>query len=216
MNDLEAQPRTIIMVSREGHCLTDLLTPADAGRPLTSSRSSAASRFAPVAELRWRPLPQHSRLKDAKAQAEPAPLASSPPKTLTIVPGALHANPLRRGLLPLIPQGRRVIDIHHSFLPSSRAHARAGPCGVKLIGAGLTTTVFADLDEGPIISRTSSSPADSRRTWWRWPGRGAPRLAQAVRFHAGVVLMNGNRTVSSRAEAARGRTKAGARSAHAG
>ena len=95
----------------------------------------------------------------------------------------------------------RVINIHHSFLPSFKgakpyhqAHAR----GVKLIGA-TAHYVTADLDEGPIIEQdvTRASHADSPVVLQR-KGQDVERrvLAQAVKWHAEHrVLLNGNRTV---------------------
>ena len=95
----------------------------------------------------------------------------------------------------------RVINIHHSFLPSfkgARPYAQAHDRGVKLIGA-TAHYVTADLDEGPIIEQdvTRVSHADSTPDMVAL-GQDVERrvLAQAVRFHAERrVLMNGNRTV---------------------
>ena len=73
----------------------------------------------------------------------------------------------------------RVINIHHSFLPSfkgARPYAQAHERGVKLIGA-TAHYVTADLDEGPIIEQdvTRVSHADSTpRHGGPRPGRGAP------------------------------------------
>jgi len=95
----------------------------------------------------------------------------------------------------------RVINIHHSFLPSfkgARPYAQAHDRGVKLIGA-TAHYVTADLDEGPIIEQDVPrvSHADSTPDMVAL-GQDVERrvLAQAVRFHAERrVLMNGNRTV---------------------
>ena len=95
----------------------------------------------------------------------------------------------------------RVINIHHSFLPSfkgARPYAQAHERGVKLIGA-TAHYVTADLDEGPIIEQdvTRVTHADSTRDMVEL-GQDVERrvLAQAVRWHAERrVLMNGNRTV---------------------
>ncbi|MGV2448146.1 UNVERIFIED_CONTAM: formyltetrahydrofolate deformylase, partial [Bacillus sp. ATCC 13368] len=95
----------------------------------------------------------------------------------------------------------RVINIHHSFLPSfkgARPYAQAHERGVKLIGA-TAHYVTADLDEGPIIGQdvTRVTHADSTRDMVEL-GQDVERrvLAQAVRWHAERrVLMNGNRTV---------------------
>jgi len=95
----------------------------------------------------------------------------------------------------------RVINIHHSFLPSFKgsqpyhqAHARA----VKLIGA-TAHYVTGDLDEGPIIEQEvarvdhAHGPAELMAV-----GRDTEclALARAVRWHAAHrVLLNGDKTV---------------------
>ena len=95
----------------------------------------------------------------------------------------------------------RVINIHHSFLPSFKGAApyqQAYKKGVKLIGA-TAHYVTADLDEGPIIEQNvarvnhAMSAADLVAT-----GRDVERvtLAEALKLHLEHrVLMNGNKTV---------------------
>jgi formyltetrahydrofolate deformylase len=95
----------------------------------------------------------------------------------------------------------RVINIHHSFLPSfrgARPHQQAHEHGVKVIGA-TAHYVTAELDEGPIIEQEvarvdhRSSPAELAAI-----GRDAERiaLARAVRWHAEHrILLHGRRTV---------------------
>jgi formyltetrahydrofolate deformylase len=97
--------------------------------------------------------------------------------------------------------GGRVINIHHSFLPSFKgakpyhqAHAR----GVKLIGA-TAHYVTADLDEGPIIAQEVIE-VDHRHHADDLVAVGrdaeAAALQKAVRWHCeGRVLLHGNRTV---------------------
>ena len=95
----------------------------------------------------------------------------------------------------------RVINIHHSFLPSfrgARPHHQAHEHGVKVIGA-TAHYVTAELDEGPIIEQEvarvdhRSSPGELAAI-----GRDAERiaLARAVRWHAEHrILLHGRRTV---------------------
>ncbi|MBO0906011.1 formyltetrahydrofolate deformylase [Jiella sonneratiae] len=95
----------------------------------------------------------------------------------------------------------RVINIHHSFLPSfkgAKPYHQAHQRGVKLIGA-TAHYVTADLDEGPIIEQETErvshalSPDDLVAT-----GRDieARVLARAVKLHLeGRVMLNGTRTV---------------------
>jgi len=95
----------------------------------------------------------------------------------------------------------RVINIHHSFLPSfkgARPYAQAHDRGVKLIGA-TAHYVTADLDEGPIIEQDVErvDHADDARELVA-TGQDVERrvLARAVRWHAEHrVFVNGGRTV---------------------
>ena len=95
----------------------------------------------------------------------------------------------------------RIINIHHSFLPSfrgARPYHQAHEYGVKVIGA-TAHYVTADLDEGPIIEQEvarvdhTCGPAELAAI-----GRDAERvaLARAVRWHAEHrILLHGRRTV---------------------
>lgn len=95
----------------------------------------------------------------------------------------------------------RTINIHHSFLPAfvgANPYQRAFDRGVKLIGA-TCHYVTGDLDEGPIIEQEVArvghfhSPADLVRL-----GQDCERvaLARGVRYHAqDRVLIHGNKTV---------------------
>ena len=95
----------------------------------------------------------------------------------------------------------RVINIHHSFLPSfkgARPYAQAHERGVKLIGA-TAHYVTGDLDEGPIIEQDVErvDHADDPRELVA-TGQDVERrvLARAVRWHAEHrVFVNGGRTV---------------------
>jgi formyltetrahydrofolate deformylase len=95
----------------------------------------------------------------------------------------------------------RVINIHHSFLPSfkgAKPYHQAHERGVKLVGA-TAHYVTADLDEGPIIAQEvidvdhSHTPEDLAAI-----GRDAESsaLARAVRWHCeGRVFVRGRHTV---------------------
>jgi len=95
----------------------------------------------------------------------------------------------------------RVINIHHSFLPSFKGAApyrQAHVRGVKLIGA-TAHYVTPDLDEGPIIEQDVAR-VDHRATVEELTATGrdveSQVLARAVRWHAERrVLLNGSRTV---------------------
>ena len=95
----------------------------------------------------------------------------------------------------------RIINIHHSFLPSfkgAKPYHQAHAKGVKLTGA-TAHYVTADLDEGPIIEQDVLR-VDHRYSAARLVEAGrdveAQVLARAVTWHAEHrVLLNGNRTV---------------------
>ena len=95
----------------------------------------------------------------------------------------------------------RVINIHHSFLPSfkgARPYHQAHDRGMKLIGA-TAHFVTADLDEGPIIEQETERVSHALTAEdYVAVGRDieARVLARAVRLHLqGRVLMNGVRMV---------------------
>ena len=191
----------VICVSREGHCLNDLLYRCQAGT-----------------------IPA-----DVVAVASPYPdfegLAASYGVAYHVLPGP-EATPAERdaAILDLVAErgaelvvlarymqilgteacralAGRAINIHHSFLPSfkgARPYARAHARGVKLIGA-TAHYVTEDLDEGPIIEQEvarvdhAHSVAELARV-----GRDVEcvALARAVRWHVEHrVLLHGERTV---------------------
>ena len=95
----------------------------------------------------------------------------------------------------------RIINIHHSFLPSfkgAKPYHRAHERGVKLIGA-TAHYVTQDLDEGPIIEQAVERVGHSLATDdYVAVGRDVEALvlARAVKWHAEHrVLVNGGRTV---------------------
>jgi formyltetrahydrofolate deformylase len=95
----------------------------------------------------------------------------------------------------------KVINIHHSFLPSfkgARPYHQAYDRGVKLVGA-TAHYVTADLDEGPIIEQDTLRVDHSyNQEQLVAAGRDveAQVLSRAVRWHSeSRVLLNGTRTV---------------------
>ncbi len=201
VDDLGRKLRTIIMVSREGHCLTDLLYRQQTqGMPIdVIAVVGNHPDLAPVAQFYGVPFLNIPVTKDTKAQAERQLLDLIASENVELVVLARYMQILSDEVCRAM-QGR-VINIHHSFLPSfkgARPYAQAHERGVKLIGA-TAHYVTADLDEGPIIEQdvTRVSHADSTPDMVAL-GQDVERrvLAQAVRFHAERrVLMNGNRTV---------------------
>ena len=193
--------RTLIMVSKEGHCLTDLLFRARSqGLPIdVVGVVGNHEDLRPVAEFYGAPftcIPVTRETKEA-AEAELLRLVGELDVELGVL--ARYMQILSESLCEKL-RGN-VINIHHSFLPSFKGanpYRQAHQRGVKLIGA-TAHYVTADLDEGPIIEQdvTRAAHEDTVATL-RAKGQDVERrvLAQAVRWHAEHrVLLNGQRTV---------------------
>jgi formyltetrahydrofolate deformylase len=201
LHDVAVRPRLLVLVSREGHCLNDLL-------------------------YRWRTGGVAAEIVAvASAHDDFADLASTYGLPYHRLPGpGTDATTLDRAVLDLVGRERadlvvlarfmqvlgaeacaaltgRAINIHHSFLPSfkgARPYRQAHERGVKLIGA-TAHYVTEQLDEGPIIEQEvarvdhSHSVAELSRV-----GRDVEcvALARAVRWHVERrVLLHGQRTV---------------------
>lgn len=193
--------RTVIMVSREGHCLTDLLyRQRSQGLPIeVVAVVGNHPDLAPVAQFYGVPFLNIPVTKETKADAERELLNLIRSEKVELVVLARYMQILSEKICE--EMRGRVINIHHSFLPSfkgARPYAQAHDRGVKLIGA-TAHYVTADLDEGPIIEQdvTRVTHADSTPDMVAL-GQDVERrvLAQAVRWHAEHrVLMDGTRTV---------------------
>jgi len=197
----EARPRVVIMVSKEPHCLTDLLARWSSGElpmeiPAILSNHRTLEGIAACYGIPFEHIPVAPEDK-GKAFAR-----------LRERLGALNVDTivLARYMQILPPDlcsafRERVINIHHSFLPSfvgARPYHQAFARGVKLIGA-TCHYVTEDLDAGPIIEqdvvriRHDDQIADLVRK-----GRDVERwvLARGLRNHLeGRVLTHGNKTI---------------------
>jgi len=193
--------RTLVMASRQLHCLNDLLFRHSTGSlpvdivGVVSNHTDAG----PLCEAHGVDLHHVPVTSATKADAEAELLRLVDELEVEVVVLARYMQVLSDDLCRRL-EGR-VINIHHSFLPSfkgARPYHQAHDRGVKLIGA-TAHYVTADLDEGPIIEQ------DTIRVDH---GYGAPQLvaagqdveaqvlARAVRWHAeSRVLLNGHRTV---------------------
>jgi formyltetrahydrofolate deformylase len=202
---LTHKPRLLLMVSRHGHCLNDLLFRAqskqlDVEIAAIVSNHPDFSALADSFKVPFHHLPlQAGAPAEAKRAQERQIEALVAENRIDLVVLARYMQVLSREFCDFLKG--RAINIHHSFLPSfkgakpySQAHAR----GVKLIGA-TAHYVTAELDEGPIIEQDvervdhSLSPDDFTAV-----GRDVESvvLARAVRWHVEHrVLMNGHKTV---------------------
>jgi formyltetrahydrofolate deformylase len=191
--------RVAIMVSREDHCLSDLLwrwRNGDLGGELVAVISNHADH-ADQAEAVGVPFDH--------VPVEPATKAAAERQILELLDGidllvlARYMQVLSESFLREL--GAPAINIHHSFLPAfvgADPYHRAYERGVKLIGA-TAHYVTAELDAGPIIAQDVArvdhrdEVADMIRL-----GRDVERLvlARAVRVHLDDrVLLDGDRTI---------------------
>ncbi|WAX79471.1 formyltetrahydrofolate deformylase [Streptomyces sp. KMM 9044] len=201
INRADKKMRIVLMVSRFGHCLNDLLFRARTGA-LPVEIASVVSNHTDFAELvASYNIPFHHIpvTKDTKVQAEARLLEIVREDGVELVVLARYMQVLSDDLCKQL--SGQIINIHHSFLPSFKgakpyhqAHAR----GVKLIGA-TAHYVTADLDEGPIIEQEVERVAhDVTPDQLVAVGRDVEcqALARAVKWHAERrILLNGRRTV---------------------
>ncbi|MCR2053098.1 formyltetrahydrofolate deformylase [Actinomyces bowdenii] len=193
--------RTLILVSKEGHCLTDLLFRARSqGLPIdVAGVVGNHEDLRPVADFYDIPFHHIPVTPETKEAAEQELISLVESLGVELVVLARYMQILSPALCERLRGG--VINIHHSFLPSfkgARPYAQAHERGVKLIGA-TAHYVTADLDEGPIIEQdvTRAAHEDSVSVL-RSKGQDVERrvLAQAVQWHTEHrVLLNGHRTV---------------------
>jgi formyltetrahydrofolate deformylase len=193
--------RLALFVSKEPHCLYDLLSRHDAGElnaeiPLIISNHDT---LRPAAERFGIPFHLIEVNRGNKAAAEARQRALMDDHGVDTIVLARYMQILSDDFSSAWPN--RIINIHHSFLPAfpgakpyHSAHAR----GVKIIGA-TSHYVTADLDEGPIIEQDviRVSHKDSVHDLIR-QGRDLEKvvLARAVRWHVQrKVLAFNNRTV---------------------
>jgi formyltetrahydrofolate deformylase len=186
-------PRVAIFVSRQEHCLVDLLWRTKAGElpmcvPLVVSNHSDLREVAEGFGARYEQVPVPAEAKEAAEQAQLALLAEH---GIELVVLAKYMQVLSPGFLEAFRAAggsNQVINIHHSFLPAfkgAQPYHRAWERGVKLIGA-TAHYVTEELDGGPIIEQATVhvSHRDEVDDLIR-KGRDCERLAlaRALRLH---------------------------------
>ncbi|WFB08901.1 formyltetrahydrofolate deformylase [Streptomyces sp. LX-29] len=201
IHEAEQKMRILLMVSKFGHCLNDLLFRARIGA-LPVEIAAVVSNHTDFAELVGSygvPFHHLPVTKDTKAEAEARLLEIVREERIELVVLARYMQVLSDSLCKEL--SGKIINIHHSFLPSFKgakpyhqAHAR----GVKLIGA-TAHYVTADLDEGPIIEQEVERVGhELTPDQLVAVGRDVEcqALARAVKWHSERrVLLNGHRTV---------------------
>ncbi|PFG42341.1 formyltetrahydrofolate deformylase [Isoptericola jiangsuensis] len=200
--DVVGRPvRTLLMVSRAAHCLVDLLYRERSGQVPIDVVGVVGNHtdLADHAAFYGKPFHHVPVTAATKGEAEDRLRALVRELDVELVVLARYMQILSDDLCRDL--SGRVINIHHSFLPSfkgARPYAQAHDRGVKLIGA-TSHYVTGDLDEGPIIEQDVERVDHSRAvTDLVSLGEDVERrtLARAVRWHAEHrVLLNGHRTV---------------------
>jgi formyltetrahydrofolate deformylase len=201
MVDKHRKSRVMIMVSKDGHCLNDLLYRHESGQmaieiPAIVSNHNDLKNVAARHDIPFYHLPVS---ENGKAVQEKKVLELIDSHRVDVVVLARYMQILSPELCAKL-QGA-AINIHHSFLPSfkgAKPYRQAFDRGVKLIGA-TAHYVTTDLDEGPIIEQEvarvdhTHSPEDLAAI-----GRDTECLvlARALKYHTEQrVLLNGKKTV---------------------
>ncbi|MET0980789.1 MAG: formyltetrahydrofolate deformylase [Telluria sp.] len=205
LHDAKAKPRVLIMVSKIGHCLNDLLFRYKSGLlpveiPAIVSNHMEFYQLAASYNIPFHHLPLATGASDeAKLTQDARIIELLDMHKIHHVVLARYMQILSPGLCNAL-QGR-AINIHHSFLPSfkgARPYAQAHKRGVKLIGA-TAHFVTGELDEGPIIEQDVER-VDPAMTIEELTAIGRDVecvvLARAVKwFVEHRILQNGDRTV---------------------
>ena len=197
----QAHMRTVLMVSKLGHCLNDLLfrhrsqlIPLDIVAVVSNHRD-----YYQLAAQNNIPFYHFPVTPDTKPHAEAQLLDLIARENVELVVLARYMQVLSDALCRQLDG--KAINIHHSFLPSfkgARPYYQAHERGVKIIGA-TAHFVTAELDEGPIIEQDVAR-VDHANTPEQLTAIGrdveSAVLSRAVTWHAQHrVLRNGNKTV---------------------
>ncbi len=193
--------RVLIMVSKFGHCLNDLLFRARIGELPVDVVAVVSNHTDHQALVEWHGIPFfHVPVTAAtKPAAEARLLELVDEFDVELVVLARYMQVLSDNLTRKLDG--KAINIHHSFLPSfkgAKPYHQAYARGVKTVGA-TAHYVNSELDEGPIISQQT---VDVDHTYGPEDLVAAGRdteckaLSNAVRWHCeGRVILQGNRTV---------------------
>ncbi|KAK2608906.1 hypothetical protein QQS21_002619 [Conoideocrella luteorostrata] len=193
--------KVLIMVSKIGHCLNDLLFRMKVGQlrmevPVIVSNHPDYEPLAKSYGIEFHHLPV---TKDTKTQQESQILDLVKQHDIELVVLARYMQVLSPTLCEAM--SGRIINIHHSFLPSfkgAKPYHQAYDRGVKIIGA-TAHFVTADLDEGPIIEQRVARVGhsmDAKELVEEGSNVESQVLATAVRWYADRrVFLNGSKTV---------------------
>ena len=199
--DASVKSRVLILVSKFGHCLNDLLFRHRIGA-LDVEIPAVVSNHTEFADL----VESHG-IPFIHLPVDPAGKAATEKRLMDVVEDErIDLVVLARYMQVLSPElcealNGRAINIHHSFLPSfkgARPYQQAHARGVKIIGA-TAHYVTSDLDEGPIIEQdvervNHTTTAEQMAAVGR--DVECQVLARAVTWHTqNRVMINGARTI---------------------
>jgi formyltetrahydrofolate deformylase len=151
----EEKPRVLVMVTKESHCLRDLLYLVELGElrieiPLVISNREDLKSLVEAHGIKFKYLPVKA---DSKNEQENEVLKLIDELDIDFVVLARYMQILSKQFCEKLPG--KIINIHHSFLPGfkgAKPYHQAHDRGVKIIGAS-AHFVTNDLDEGPIIEQ---------------------------------------------------------------
>ena len=201
IRDKASPKRALVMVTKESHCLRDLLYLLELGElpiqiPVVVGNHEELKSLVESHGIKFRYLPVSS---ENKASAETQLLSIIDSEKIDFLVLARYMQILSPDFCDKL--SNRIINIHHSFLPGfkgAKPYHQAHAKGVKIIGA-TAHFVTKDLDEGPIIEQDvahvshASTPEELIAI-----GRDIERrvLAKAVKLYAeDRIFIVGNRTV---------------------
>ncbi|HNI34021.1 MAG TPA: formyltetrahydrofolate deformylase [Microthrixaceae bacterium] len=201
MVEPDQRARVALLVSREGHCLLDLLSRIRLGElaadvPVVISNHEDHREITEHYGVPFLHLPVDPVDKSAQQRALLDALKEADVELIVM---ARYMQILPSEIIDRFP--RRIINIHHSFLPAfvgAKPYHQAYDRGVKIIGA-TAHYATAELDQGPIICQ-EVTPVSHRDTPDRLIRLGGDLeqtvLARAVRLHLERrILSYANRTV---------------------
>ena len=201
LHDTQQPMKTVIFVSKEGHCLNDLMFRWKSGLLPLDIRAIVSNHrdFYQLAASYNVPFHHIPMTAATKVQSEARQFEVIEAEGAELVVLARYMQILSDDLCRKL--SGRAINIHHSFLPSfkgAKPYYQAHDRGVKLIGA-TAHYVTADLDEGPIIEQDVAR-VDHSYTVETLTATGRDTesmvLARAVKWHSEHrVLLNGHKTV---------------------
>jgi formyltetrahydrofolate deformylase len=201
IHDLRVRPRVLLLVSKFGHCLNDLLFRWSSGQLAMDIPAIVSNHadFQPLAHSYRIPFFYLPVTAGTKLQQEERVIEMVERERIDLVVLARYMQILSPAMCGKLKG--RAINIHHSFLPSfkgAKPYLQAHDRGVKLIGA-TAHYVTADLDEGPIIEQDVERVDHAmQHETLAAIGRDVESvvLARAVRWHLEHrVLINGHCTV---------------------